>query len=182
MIVPTIKAQNLSYEEEVVEVIFVKPCSAIKVAEEVIGPFNEGVETTLPRWIAKTLAENGIIKIKQDTSRNLVELSKSAWREERSDTLLPVDEDFYPRLRNYLRELKLKADTSPTQQLINELRQADLKAKDLINCRLQKIVRIALDRTPPKNLIDNMAAEEKALFNSIRELIEVWRSHILDVE
>lgn len=182
MIVPTIEAQNLSYEEGSVDVVFVKPCSEIKVAGGVVGPFNEGVETALPRWIAKILAENGVVKIKQDASRNLVELSKSAWREERSDSLLPVDEDFYPRLRSYLRELKSKVDAAPTQQLINELRQAELKAKDLVNCRLQKIVRIALDRTPPKNLIDNMAAEEKVLFNSIRELIEVWRSHILGIE
>ncbi|RLE52233.1 MAG: hypothetical protein DRJ33_04270 [Candidatus Methanomethylicota archaeon] len=181
MITSAIRAQDLSYEEAQVDVVFIKPCPQVKVAEEVLGPFNEGVETKLPLWLAMSLANQGIVRLRQDSSRSLVELSKSAWREERSDTLLPVDPDFYSRLRSYLKELKLKVEKSPSQQALNEQRQAEIKANDLVNCRLQKIVKMALDKNPPKNLVDNMTTEEKVFFNSLRELIEKWRGLILGI-
>ena len=56
---------------------------------------------------------------------------------------------------------------------------AEMKAQDLVSCRVQKVVRLALEKGAPPKVIEGMAFEERILFNSVHQLIEAWRNTIL---
>ncbi len=68
---------------------------------------------------------------------------------------------------------------NPTHTALNEQRQVSIRTHDLINCRLQKILRLSFERTPSKSSIEALEPEELALFNSLRSEIEEWRQRIL---
>jgi DNA replication initiation complex subunit (GINS family) len=87
--------------------------------------------------------------------------------------------NFYPKLRELTNQLNESIKQNPTHTTLSEQRQAFMKAKDLINCRLQKILRLSFERNPSKPLVEALQPEEKSLFNNIRSEIDDWREKIL---
>jgi hypothetical protein len=180
-----IKVSQFLYEEQQVSVLFQKPLPATKIGDITLSGAAEGSESKLPLWAARALAAEGIVKINLDESQQLnpIELSKLSWKEERNDaTLTPLPEDFYPKLRDLLTCLNDKIKQNPTHMTLSEHREAFMKAKDLINCRLQKILRLSFERNPSKSILDSMQPEEKALLRALRSEVDDWRDKILSEE
>ncbi|MGQ9759853.1 MAG: hypothetical protein ACUVQ5_04720 [Candidatus Methanomethylicaceae archaeon] len=176
-----IKSSQFLYEEEPVEVVFQKPLPQLKVCGEDMGAPVEGTELKLPRWAAKALEDEGYIRIKDEEKGRLQpnDIIKLSWKEERGESLSKLPVNFYPRLRELLTQLNENIKKNPTTTALNEQRHVSIKAHDLINCRLQKILRLSFERTPSKSSIEALEPEELALFNAIRFEIEEWRQRIL---
>lgn len=176
-----IKTSQFLYEEELVGVVFQKPLPATKVGALQLGAFIEGNEARIPLWAAKALEAEGIVKLNPDQSQQLIasELFKLSWKEERNEALLVLPPNFYPKLRELTNQLNESIKQNPTHTTLSEQRQAFMKAKDLINCRLQKILRLSFERNPSKPLVEALQPEEKSLFNNIRSEIDDWREKIL---
>lgn len=179
MSIEVIRYHQFIYEEDLVEVIFQKPIPKLKIGGEDYGSPIKGTELKIPRWAAKVLEEEGYVKIKNNAQLKLVDLIKLLWKEEKTETLCKMPEKFYPKLRELLKTLNENVKKNPTDTAINEQRQAYMKSLDLINCRLQKIVRLAFERAPPKSSIDLLEPEELALFKALRVEIEGWRQRII---
>ncbi len=163
------------------QVVFLKPFQATTAGETQIGPFEEGREAKVPLWVATVLAENGVAQIKDEDSKFIrsSELYKLSWKEERNEVLSQLPPHFYPKVRALLRSLDEDIKQNPTHTLLSEQRQSQMKAQDMINCRLQKILRLAMERSPTKSLIDLLSQEERALYMILRAEIEGWRQRIL---
>jgi len=176
-----IRYSQFLYEEGTVEVIFQKRLPQLKLGGEEIGSPAEGSELKLPLWAAMVLEEEGYVKIKgkEDLQLKPNDIIKLTWREERSESISKLPTNFYPRLRELLRSLNENIKKNPTHTALNEQRQVSIKVLDLLNCRLQKILRLSFERVPSKPSIEMLEPEELALFNSLRSEIEEWRQRIL---
>ncbi|MEM2001392.1 MAG: hypothetical protein QXM93_02350 [Candidatus Methanomethyliaceae archaeon] len=176
-----IRFSQFMYEEGPVEVVFQKPLPQLKIGGEDMGSPVEGSELKIPLWAAKALEEEGYVKIKTKEELQLKsnDVIKLSWKEERSESLSKLPPNFYPRLRELLRSLNDNIKKNPTHAALNEQRQVSIKAIDLLNCRLQKILRLSFERVPSKPSIEMLEPEELALFNTLRSEIEEWRQRIL---
>jgi len=176
-----IKSSQFLYEEALVGVVFQKPLPATKVGDLELPASVEGSEAKLPLWAARVLSKEGIVKLNLEESQDLKpsELYKLSWKEERNEVLSPLPANFYPKLRDLVEGLNRSIKENPTHTTLSEQRQAYMKAKDLINCRLQKILRLSFERNPPKAAVEVLQPEERALFESLRSEIEEWREKIL---
>lgn len=176
-----IKSSQFLYEEELVGVVFQKPLPATKVGDLELSASVEGSEARLPLWAARILSKEGVVKLNLEEGQDLKssELYKLSWKEERNEMLSPLPANFYPKLRDLVEGLNRSIKENPTHTTLSEQRQAYMKAKDLINCRLQKILRLSFERNPPKTAVEALQPEERALFEALRSEIEEWREKIL---
>jgi hypothetical protein len=179
-----IKSSQFLYEEELVGVVFQKPLPATKVGGLDLPSSVEGSEARIPLWAARVLSKEGIVKLSLDEGQDLKssELFKLSWKEERNEMLSPLPANFYPKLRDLVDDLNRSIKENPTHTTLSEQRQAYMKAKDLINCRLQKILRLSFERNPPKGAVEALQPEERAIFEALRSEIEEWREKILAEE
>ncbi|MEM2214362.1 MAG: hypothetical protein QXD66_02785 [Candidatus Nezhaarchaeales archaeon] len=168
---------ELFYDVEKVRVKVIKKVPEIKVGDEVLGPLDQNQEVEVERWIARVLKEEGYVDIIDERSVDLSLISKIAWKEVRTDQLVPLEPTFYVKARKYLKILNEKAKVNP--EALNEKRAVEVKLTDVVNCRVQKIVSLALTGTqPPREVLDRLTPEEKVLFNEVRRLISRWRQAI----
>lgn len=146
------------------------------------GPFKIGDEIQIPRWLARELTKNRIVKILDEKRLEIPDLAKIHWRESipESREIPPLDHDFYSKLRELLCELSKKKDKDPSQKTLfeNTLSQS----KDIINCRLHKIVYLAANPLITDATIQKMAVEERRLYNDLRLIIDEWKNKILNLE
>lgn len=177
----SIRVAQFLYEEEQAKVVFLKPLPSFKIGGHQFETSSEGTEIRMPLWVARLLESEGILKIQQEEGEqlNCSELTKLSWKEERNEALAILPPNFYPKLRDLLASLNDGMKKNPTHATLSEQRQAFMKAKDLINCRLQKILHLSFERNPSKQILDSLQPEERSLFGVLRLEVESWRDRIL---
>ncbi|RLE49431.1 MAG: hypothetical protein DRJ21_02395, partial [Candidatus Methanomethylicota archaeon] len=84
-------------------------------------------------------------------------------------------------LKRKLRNLREESMRNPAPEILDKLRRFENAARDVISCRIQKIVQAALSESLPQEFLEVMTFEERALLNEISRLINEWRRHILEV-
>lgn len=146
------------------------------------GPFKVGDEIEIPRWLARELTKNQMIKILDEKPLEIPDLAKIHWRESipESREIPPLDYDFYNKLRELLRELSKKNNQDPSKKALFEKTLS--QSKDIINCRLHKIVYLATNPSITDSIIQKMAVEERRLYNDLRSIIDEWKNKILNLE
>jgi len=172
---------DVVYGMEKVKVRVLRPTPELKVGDEVLGPFTQNQEVEVERWIAQVLVEKGYAEMLDSQDVDLTLLSRIAWREERTPQLTQLEDSFYAKVKAYLDKLNEKARTST--EALTEKRMAKVKLIDIVNCRLQKIVNMALmGGQPPKDVLSCLTPEERALLEELSEAIERWRRSVGGVE
>ena len=146
------------------------------------GPFKVGDEIEIPRWLAKELTKNQMVKILDEKPLEINDLAKIHWRESipESREIPQLDYDFYSKLRDLLRELSKNSEQDPSQKTI--LEKALSQSKDIINCRLHKIVYLAANPSITDNTIQKMTVEERRLYKDLSSMINEWKNKILKIE
>ncbi|RLE51757.1 MAG: hypothetical protein DRJ26_05435, partial [Candidatus Methanomethylicota archaeon] len=104
------------------------------------------------------------------------------WRESREINLTEIDPNFYPKLQDRLKRLREEANKNPLPELIQDLRRFEVTARDIINCRVQKIVQAAICESLPPNILEAMTVEERALLHEISQTVERWKRQMLALE
>jgi DNA replication initiation complex subunit (GINS family) len=79
-----------------------------------------------------------------------------------------------------LYELSKKKDQDPSQKALFE--KALSQSKDIINCRLHKIVYLATNPSITDTTIRKMAVDERRLYNDLSPIINEWKNKILNLE
>jgi hypothetical protein len=169
------------FENKPVKVIVNRNCPEIQLVSVKVGPFEEGKEHEVPYWIAKELERAGIAKIKEEELLDAVKLHKISWKEsiQQARQISPLEEDFYSRLRRYLARLKRKAVSNPEK--MREYEKANRLSRDIVNCRLRKIVSLASAPAQTNQTLNNLTREERILYRRLYEIINEWKSEILKV-
>lgn len=177
-----IKNLDFCFENLLVRIIANRNYPEIQLAGISAGPFEEGNEYDVHYWIAQELAESGIVHFREDDCLDAAKLHKIQWKEriQIAGQISETPEDFYPKLRRYLENIKVKITKHPEK--VQEYEKAKHSAWDIVNSRLKKIV--ALSSGPPQTeqILKKLTSEERFIYAQLSKLINAWKAQILDIE
>ncbi|MEM2936707.1 MAG: hypothetical protein QW231_05985 [Candidatus Bathyarchaeia archaeon] len=175
----SIKGADFEFENATVRVVAVRSCPEVGLAGLEIGPFEEGREYEVRFWVARELEKAGIARFREEERLDSVMLYKIHWKE-RVQPLKRVSslpENFYPKLRRYLADLKSEAARSAEK--MREYEKVVKLSNDVISTRLNKIVSLSASPVEVNEVLQSLALEERILYDRLHEIISEWRSHIL---
>ena len=152
-----------------------------KLAGLNVGPFEEGNEYEVYYWIAQKLAESGIVHFREDDFLDATKLYKVQWKErvQIAGQISDLPEDFYPRLRRYLANIKEEI-TKPEK--MQEYEKAMQLAWDIVNSRLKKIVALSSGPAQTDQVLKKFTEEERLIYEQLGKIINKWRTQILEYE
>ncbi|MGQ9552143.1 MAG: hypothetical protein ACUVUE_06935 [Candidatus Bathycorpusculaceae bacterium] len=178
------KIRNLDFifENTLVKVIANRNCPETKLAGLSVGPFEEGNEYEVYYWVARELEKSGIAHFREDDRLDAAKLYKTQWKErvQTAGRISVLPEDFYPKLRRYIAELKREITKQPEKML--EYEKTRQLACDIVNSRLKKIVSLASAPAQTEHVLKNFTDEERFIYEQLYKLISEWRTQILECE
>jgi hypothetical protein len=165
-----------------VKVIANRNCPEIKLAGLSVGPFDEGNEYEAYFWVAKELANSGMVHFREDQILDATKLFKAQWTEgiQIPGQISELPDDFYPKLRRFIFDLKEQAQKQTEKY--QDYNRAKQLARDIVNSRLKKIV--ALSSTPGQSeqVTKKFTSEEKLIYDQLVKIISEWKHKILENE
>ncbi|MBS7622977.1 DNA replication complex GINS family protein [Candidatus Bathyarchaeota archaeon] len=151
-------------------------------SDEKLGPLREGDELELPYWAAQELADSGVAKILGREPLDIPTLTKVHWREciPSSREIPQIDNDFYCRLRHLLRRLREEAESEPSKR--ETLVKVESQFKDIVDCRMRKIMYLATAPPQVDAVLQKMTVEERMLYSRLSTITREWRMEVLALE
>lgn len=128
----------------------------------------EGDMSSLPRWVAKILSEQGAIEVQSADSAGYISRTLNRERIARPHDLSGIDVDFYVRANDYLDSVKER-----------ERENLLVSLNTFVASRLEKIVKLAAASPLSAELEGRLAAEEKELYNVIHQSSMKFRRGVL---
>jgi len=175
----SIEDADFKFENSLVKMVANRSCPEIELVGLKVGPYEEGREYEVRFWVAQELEKAGIARVRDEELLDAVKLHKVHWTERvqpvRRVSSLP--EDFYPRLRRYL--AGLKGEATRNAEKMREYQRVVELARDIVNCRLKKVVSLSSSPAQTNQFLQNLAREERVLYDRLHEIIDDWRSSIL---
>lgn len=174
----SIEDADFEFENSPVQVIASRNCPEIELAGLKVGPFEEGKDYEVYFWVAQELKKAGIVHFHEELL-DAVSLHKIHWKERVQSVkqLSSLPEDFYAKLRRYLADLKVEASKSAEKMM--EYEKSVRLAHDIVNCRLKKIVSLSSFPEKTTQFLQDLAMEERILYDRLYKSIGEWRSDIL---
>lgn len=177
-----IEKLDFCFENSMVRVTADKNYPEIELAGLSAGPFEEGNEYEVYYWIAKELARAEVIHFREDDLLTATALYKIQWKErvQIAGQISELNEDFYPKLRRYLADIKVEIAKHPEKA--QEYEKAKHLAWDIVNSRLKKIIALSSGPVQTGQLQKKFACEERLIYERLGKIISEWKSQILDYE
>jgi hypothetical protein len=167
------------FENSLVRVIANRNVPEIELAGLKIGPLQEGVELEVRFWAAQELAKAGVVRFREEDTLEAVKLSKIHWKE-RVQTVRQISslsDDFYPKLRRFMKDSKKKANSTPEK--MTEYEKIVRLSRDIVDCRVKKIISLASAPAQTDQFLKSLTTEERALYGNLYNIIATWRNEIL---
>lgn len=128
----------------------------------------EGDMSSLPRWVAKILMEQGAVEVQSNEMASYISRAMNRERIARPHDLSGIDVDFYVRVNDYLEGLKERERESLTVSL-----------NTFVASRLEKIVKLAAASQLSAELEARLAAEERELYRLINDSSVKFKKGVL---
>ena len=157
---------QLGYMLEEVRVTY-KEDAKMSVGNLVIDA-KEGDMSSLPRWIAKILVEQGSVEIQSNDVTGYISRTMNRERIAKPHDLSGVDIDFYVRVNDYLEGLKER-----------ERENLTISLNTFVASRLEKIVKLAAASSLSPELEAKLTAEEKELYILINKASTKFKKGVL---
>jgi len=138
-----------------------------------------GQEVEVPYWMARELVQLGYARFREEDVLNYNSLSKIHWRETipASRQLPALQPNFYCLLRRHVSDLK---ELSKRDQVkLREMERTENLVRDIVNCRIRKIVSLAASPTPSEELIQGLTYEERTLYSVLNKTIVELKTKLL---
>jgi hypothetical protein len=179
-----LKLENLDFrfENSRVKVIANRNYPEMKLAGLSVGPFQEGNEYDVYYWIASELSDAGVVHFREEDALDATKLYKVQWKEriQVAGQISELPEDFYPKLRRYLKHLKRNLSKQPEK--IQEYQKAKNLADDIVVSRLKKIVTLSAGPMQAEQILSKLTDEERSVYMELGKTISQWRTRIIDHE
>ena len=130
----------------------------------------EGDISSVPRWLGKLLAEQGIIEIQDSDISAYVSRAFNRERISKPHDLSGLDPDFYIRVHDYLEGLMEREKESITVSLLS-----------FVASRLEKIVKLAASSPLSPELESKLSVEEKELYLLIHLYSSEFKQRVLKI-
>jgi DNA replication factor GINS len=157
---------QLGYMMEEVRVSYKK--DAKMIVGNITIDAKEGDMSSLQRWIAKILVEQGAVEIQSNDITSYISRTINRERIAKPHDLSGVDIDFYVRVNEYLESLRDRE----RENLIVSL-------NTFVASRLEKIVKLAAASPLSGELEAKLAAEEKELYILISNISIKFKKGVL---
>ncbi|HEY7507362.1 MAG TPA: hypothetical protein VH621_07110 [Nitrososphaera sp.] len=128
----------------------------------------EGDMSSLPRWVAKILSEQGAVEIQSNDIAGYVSRAMNRERIAKPHDLSGIDLDFYVRVNDYLEGLRER-----------ERENLVVSLNTFVASRLEKIVKLAAATPLSPELEARLSAEEKELYSLISSASLKFRKGVL---
>ena len=128
----------------------------------------EGDMSSLPRWVAKILSEQGAVEIQSNDIAGYVSRAMNRERIAKPHDLSGIDLDFYVRVNDYLEGLRER-----------ERENLVVSLNTFVASRLEKIVKLAAATPLSPELEAKLSAEEKELYSLINSASLKFRKGVL---
>ena len=177
-----IKNLDFCFENLRVRIVADRNYPEIKLAGLSVGPFEEGNEYEVYYWIAQELADSGIVHFREDDCLDATKLYKILWKErvQIAGQISELTEDFYPKLRRYLADIKAEIGKHPEKA--QEYEKAKHLAWDIVNSRLKKIIALSSGPAQTGQLQKKFTCEERCIYEHLGKIINEGKAQILDFE
>jgi len=177
-----IKTLDFCFENLLVTIVANRNYPEIQLAGLSAGPFEEGNEYEVHYWIAQELAESGIVHFREDDCLDATKLYKIQWKErvQIAGQISELTEDFYPKLRRYL--ANIKAEIAKHPEKAQEYEKAKHLAWDIVNSRLKKIIALSSGPAQTGQLQKKFTCEERFIYEQLGKIINEWKAQILYFE
>lgn len=177
------KDLDFCFENSFVKIVADRNYPEIRLAGLSVGPFEEGNEYEVYYWIGQEFAEQGIAHFREDDCLDATKLYKIVWKErvQIAGQISELPEDFYPKLRRYLANIKEEIAKKPEK--VQEFEKVKHLAGDIVNSRLKKIV--ALSSSGPvqtDQVLKKITKEERTIYERLSKIIGDWKAQILEYE
>ena len=175
------KNLDFCFENSLVKIIADRNYPEIKLAGLSVGPLEEGNEYEVHYWIGQEITNQGIAHFREDDCLDPTKLYKIVWKErvQIAGQISELPEDFYPKLRRYLANIKGEIARKPEK--IQEFEKTKQLAGDIVNSRLKKIV--ALSSSGPgqtDQVLKKITEEERTIYQQLSKIIGDWKAQILE--
>ena len=173
-----IEYSDFLFENELVSVIALRKSPKIDLIGLSVGPFEENQEYEVRFWIARELEKDGIVRVRGEIL-DATKLYKIQWTEriQAVGQLSTLPENFYPRLRRLINDLKAASKASPEK--MREYEYVHNLSQDIVNCRLKKILSLASLTMHESQILKKLTPEEREIYERIRQIIIDWKSKII---
>ena len=157
---------DFSYENSLVKIVANRNCPEIKLAGLSVGPFDEGNEYEVYFWVAKELVTAGMVHFREDDLLDATKLFKVQWKEgvQIPGQISELPEDFYPKLRRFIADLKEQASKPEKYQ---EHFKAKQLARDIVNSRLKKNRCFIICTCTDQQVLKKLQAKKKFYSNNL---------------
>ena len=168
---------DFDFEHSPVKIVANRNCPEIKLVGLSVGPFDEGGEYEVFYWVAAELEKSGVVHFREDENLNVIRLNKLQWTErvQSAGQMSKLPDDFYPKLRRCLSDLKRDAK-APEKIVENE--KAKQLTRDIVSSRLRKIVSMASAPAQTEQTLKNLTAEERFLYDRMYTFVNAWRTQV----
>jgi hypothetical protein len=163
-----------------VKIVANRNCPEIKLAGLNVGPFDEGNEYEVYFWVAKELANAGMVHFREGEILDATKLFKVQWKEgvQIPGQISELPPNFYPKLRRFISDLKEQA--SKQSEKYQEYNRAKQLARDVVNSRLKKIVALSSAPAQSEQVLKKFTNEEKLFYEQLVKIISEWKTKILE--
>jgi hypothetical protein len=177
-----IEKLDFCFENLLVRVTADKNYPEIHLAGLSVGPFEEGNDYELYYWIAQELAAVGIAHFREDDLLTATALYKIQWKErvQIAGQISELNEEFYPKLRRYLADIKAEIAQHPEKA--QDYEKAKHLAWDIVNSRVKKIIALSSGPAQTGQIQKKLTCEERFIYEQLGKLISEWKSQIIDFE
>lgn len=175
-----IKNIDFRFENSLTKIVANRNHPEIKLAGLNMGPFQEGNEYEVYFWAAQELAAAGIAHFREEDCLAATDIYKVQWKErvQIAGQISELPEDFYPKLRRYLANMKEEISRHPEK--VREHEKAVHLACDIVNARLKKIIALSAGPTQTDQVLKKFTSEERLIYEQLGKLIAEWRAQILE--
>ena len=178
----TVEDIDFEFENSTIRVVVTREIPETTPRMAKLASAKVGQEVEVLYWTARELVHLGFARFREDDVLNFNSLSKIHWRETipSSRQLPSLQASFYCLLRRHLAELR--ESSKQDQVKLRELEKTESLVRDIVNCRIRKIVSLAASPTPSEELIQGLTYEERVLYSILNKTIEEWKAKLLEQE
>lgn len=177
-----LKIENLDFrfENSLVNIRANRNYPEIKLAGLSLGPFEQGNEYEVYLWAAQELAAAGVAHFREEDCLGATEIYKVQWKErvQIAGQISELPEDFYPKLRRHLANMKEEIARHPEK--VRDHEKAMHLARDIVNSRLKKIIALSAGPAQTDQVLKKFTSEERLIFEQLGKIIAEWRAQILE--
>ncbi|MCE4614338.1 MAG: DNA replication complex GINS family protein [Desulfurococcales archaeon] len=166
------------YELEPVRVLVLREAEI--PAPSGVTVVQRGEELDLPRWQARKLRDSGIVEIKEAEigSEEIARVHFTEVNSRGAIQLAQLPPRFYLKVREYIENLNRAIKENPSPSLFNDRANTEKLLADIVDRRLNKIVRLVV-AGGDDSVLDKMTPEEKILYKTLLETLKTWREGII---